>query len=171
MTNVWDNATPNTLWRITGRVSDKHSFTDCAAIVLPHSVTGGGTVFAMLPPLDYVVTPSQITAAREYATVPAEHMHCDGDCSYNTGPAEDCSLHGRPVREVWGIVDRIAAERDQVKDVLARVWEVLAPHPVDHDGDDPCRVDGDYMLRAQAADEAWAILNNDINPTNKENNS
>lgn len=40
---------------------------------------------------------------------------CDGGCSYGDGPAEECSAHGRPVAEVWEIVNRFAAERDEAR--------------------------------------------------------
>lgn len=158
MTEPWHQAQPQTIWKITGRVSDSHSFSQCAAIVLPHSVTAGEVLFAMLPPLEYVVTPDQITHAIEFATVPASQMHCDGACSYNDGPDEECSLHGRPVRDVWGIAAEAIRERDLRIDLLSKVSEVLQPHAPGHDGDDPDRVRDDYMTRAQAADTAWTLL-------------
>lgn len=40
---------------------------------------------------------------------------CDGLCNYDSGPEEDCSQHGRPVREVWEIVATVAAQRDEAK--------------------------------------------------------
>lgn len=159
MTNAWEQAQPNTLWKITGSVSDNHSFHECTAIVLPHSETGGSVLFAMIPSLDYTVTPEQITAAVEYIAIPAARMSCDGACSYHDGPDEECSLHGRPVREVWGIVAEVGREREALKVTLADVSEALAPHAPGHDGDDPDRVHDDYMIRAQAADTAWALLN------------
>lgn len=158
MTAPWHDAQPKTIWKITGRLSENHSFSQCAAIALPHSVTGGEVLFAMLPPLDYVVTPDQITDATEFATVPASQMRCDGSCSYNDGPDEECSLHGRPVRDVWRIATGAIRERDQRIDLLSRIAEVLRPHASGHDGDDSQLVRDDYMTRAQAADSAWALL-------------
>lgn len=69
----WLNAEPGTIWSITGAVGEHHTFRDCLAIVLPASVTGGSTLFAMLPPLDYVVPPGQIAHAIEYRLVPETH--------------------------------------------------------------------------------------------------
>jgi hypothetical protein len=43
---------------------------------------------------------------------------CDGGCSEDDGPQEDCSLHGRPVAEVWAIVEEVIAQRDEA---LAKV--------------------------------------------------
>lgn len=159
MNNAWDNAQPNTLWKVTGRVSDDHSFQECVAVALPHSVTGGSVLFAMLPPLDYTVTPDQITAATEYIAIPAAHLPCDGGCSYNAGPDETCSRHGRRVREVWGIADAALRRESGMAMLLADLTDVLRPHDPGHDGADPARVRDDYMTRAQAADTAWALLN------------
>lgn len=51
---------------------------------------------------------------------------CDGGCSYNDGPAEECSAHGRPVAEVWGIVTEVQRQRDEARAEVARpapVWD------------------------------------------------
>ena len=54
---------------------------------------------------------------------------CDGGCNYETGPEETCSLHGRPVAEVWQIVNDVAAERDARINALAQhVEKVRALH-------------------------------------------
>lgn len=45
---------------------------------------------------------------------------CDGGCSYNSGPEETCSLHGRPVAEVWEIVRTL---RDEVLEEAAQKIE------------------------------------------------
>lgn len=42
-----------------------------------------------------------------------EALPCDGGCNYSSGPEEMCSRDGRPVREVWGIVQRLTGERDE----------------------------------------------------------
>lgn len=51
--------------------------------------------------------------AAEREQLRAAQPSCDGGCNYNTGPEETCSRHGRPVAEVWGIVQQIADERDK----------------------------------------------------------
>ena len=54
---------------------------------------------------------------------------CDGGCNYQDGPDEMCSLHGRPVAEVWQIVRDVAAERDAKNAALAQqVEKVRALH-------------------------------------------
>ena len=47
-----------------------------------------------------------------------EGLPCDGGCSVETGgPAEDCSRHGRPVREVW---EALATVQARERATLAR---------------------------------------------------
>ena len=63
---------------------------------------------------------------------------CDGRCNYQDGPDEMCSLHGRPVAEVWQIVRDVAAERDAKNDALAQqVEKVRALHQPWDDGPQP----------------------------------
>ena len=63
---------------------------------------------------------------------------CDGGCNYNSGPEETCSLHGRPVAEVWQIVNDVAAERDARINALAQqVEKVRALHQPWDDGPQP----------------------------------
>ena len=63
---------------------------------------------------------------------------CDGGCNYETGPEETCSLHGRPVAEVWQIVNDVAAERDARINALAQqVEKVRALHQPWDDGPQP----------------------------------
>lgn len=40
---------------------------------------------------------------------------CDGGCNYNSGPEEECSAHGRPPRELWGLIGQLSQERDRYK--------------------------------------------------------
>jgi hypothetical protein len=54
-----------------------------------------------------------------------QNFPCDGGCSYNDGPEETCSRHGRRVSEVWQMqsdaqaeANRLAAKLDAVKDGL-----------------------------------------------------
>lgn len=44
---------------------------------------------------------------------------CDAGCRPDDGPVEDCSLHGRPVREVWGIVQQVQSQRDGLAELVA----------------------------------------------------
>jgi hypothetical protein len=60
--------------------------------------------------------------ALEAFTVPTDPP-CGGGCDYNSGPEETCSAHGRPVAEVWAIVNKIEAERDKAKEELADALE------------------------------------------------
>lgn len=62
----WDTAPADSIWRISGTYGPSpHTFTDCLAIVLPGFVTGyDSPVFAMLPPLNDLVEPEWISAAR-----------------------------------------------------------------------------------------------------------
>ena len=63
---------------------------------------------------------------------------CDGGCNYNSGPEETCSLHGRPVAEVWQIVNDVAAERGARINALAQqVEKVRALHQPWDDGPQP----------------------------------
>lgn len=57
---------------------------------------------------------------------------CDGGCNYNSGPEETCSLHGRPVAEVWGFVQEIAAQRDEAERKIAAALEYLTAIREDH---------------------------------------
>lgn len=47
---------------------------------------------------------------------------CDGGCSYEGGPEETCSAHGRTPAEVWKMADDVFKERNALaseRDVLA----------------------------------------------------
>lgn len=64
------------------------------------------------------VMAGKLIAALEAGTAPTENEReatCDGGCDYNSGPEEDCSLHGRPVAEVWGIVYKLSAELKELR--------------------------------------------------------
>ena len=64
---------------------------------------------------------------------------CDGGCNYNSGPEETCSLHGRPVAEVWQIVNDVAAERDaRINALDGQVEKVRALHRSDGHEPDKC---------------------------------
>jgi hypothetical protein len=56
---------------------------------------------------------------------------CDGGCNENTGPEESCSLHGRPVAEVWAMVDKVIDQRD----MLAAQVEAVRRLPGEGHGD------------------------------------
>ena len=49
-------------------------------------------------------------------TESAEAATCDGGCNNNDGPQEDCSLHGRPVAQVWEMVSRLSEELRRAKE-------------------------------------------------------
>lgn len=55
-----------------------------------------------------------------------EQPPCDGGCDYNSGPEETCSRHGRPVAQVWAIVDELQARIAEKDATIQRVREVLA---------------------------------------------
>ena len=64
---------------------------------------------------------------------------CDGGCNYNSGPEETCSLHGRPVAEVWQIASDVAAERDaRINALVQQVEKVRALHRSDGHEPDNC---------------------------------
>lgn len=58
---------------------------------------------------------------------------CDGGCSYDSGPEETCSAHGRLPAEIWELVSRIAAERDVAQGQLGEAEHVIA-QILDYDG-------------------------------------
>lgn len=58
---------------------------------------------------------------------------CDGGCSYDSGPEETCSAHGRLPAEIWELVSRIAAERDVAQGQLGEAEHVIA-RILDYDG-------------------------------------
>lgn len=74
------------------------------------------TVLALLAALD--------EAERENERLKAAQPPCDGGCNYNSGPEETCSAHGRPVAEVWSIVEQVAAERNAALAQIEQVWAV-----------------------------------------------
>jgi hypothetical protein len=89
-----------------------------------------------------------VTAERETLRLQVEQLQgqlppCDGGCNYNSGPEETCSAHGRPVAEVWEIVESITANRDEwasrmmelatitaERDQLSRLHEVATERTV-----------------------------------------
>lgn len=72
------------------------------------------------------VVPELVT---EVERLQARVGSCDGGCNYETGPEETCSLHGRPVAEVWQIVNDVAAERDaRITTLAQQVKKVRALH-------------------------------------------
>ena len=56
----------------------------------------------------------------------ANQPPCDGGCNVNDGPAEECSAHGRPVADVWEIVNRARYEvGEQAATIQAvRQWKI-----------------------------------------------
>ena len=62
---------------------------------------------------------------------------CDGGCNQVDGPDEECSLHGRPVSEVWDALAQrtkdLEAEQAQVAEATALLREFV--------DDDPCQLD------------------------------
>ena len=46
-----------------------------------------------------------------------ENFPCDGMCSPNDGPQEDCSRHGRAPKDPWDIVTRLTAENNSMRPV------------------------------------------------------
>ena len=51
----------------------------------------------------------------------ANQPPCDGGCNVNDGPAEECSAHGRPVADVWEIVNRARYEVGEQAATIARI--------------------------------------------------
>ena len=47
--------------------------------------------------------------------------HCDKNPETTNGPEEDCPQHGRPVAEVWGLVERAEAEWDHARAEVGRL--------------------------------------------------
>ena len=47
--------------------------------------------------------------------------HCDKHPETTNGPEEDCPQHGRPVAEVWGLVERAEAEWDHARAEVDRL--------------------------------------------------
>ena len=47
--------------------------------------------------------------------------HCDKNPETTNGPEEDCPQHGRPVAEVWGLVERAEAEWDHARAEVDRL--------------------------------------------------
>lgn len=62
---------------------------------------------------------------QERDTLRAQIPPCDGGCNYNSGPEETCSAHGRPVAEVWEIVQQIGIERDRYRAAIEDVMELV----------------------------------------------
>ena len=54
-------------------------------------------------------------AERQVERLKAAQPPCDGGCNYNSGPEETCSAHGRPVAEVWNIVEYVARQRNEAE--------------------------------------------------------
>lgn len=54
-------------------------------------------------------------------------------------------------------IQALTATLSRAEEAIEKVRTVLAWAP-DHDGSDPLRVQGDYMWRAQLADEALSVL-------------
>jgi hypothetical protein len=69
-------------------------------------------------------------AEREVERLKAEQPPCDGGCNYNSGPEETCSAHGRPVAEVWDIVEYVARQRDEAERRIAAVEALLTENDV-----------------------------------------
>lgn len=85
---------------------------------------------------------------------------CDGGCNYNSGPEETCTLHGRPVREVWEALESRSKEWHEATEraksaeaVIAEVteawWSGTEP------GDDGVHYSDDIE---HAMDVIWAAL-------------
>ena len=51
---------------------------------------------------------------------------CDGGCNWADGASEECSAHGRPPAQIWGIVADVTTQRDAALARIARVEAVLA---------------------------------------------
>jgi len=64
-------------------------------------------------------------AEREVERLKSAQHPCDGGCNYNSGPEETCSAHGRPVAEVWNIVEEVARQRDEAERRIAAVLDVV----------------------------------------------
>ena len=62
---------------------------------------------------------------------------CDGGCSPFDGPAEECSLHGRPVSEVWEALSQRTGELEAERARTAKAIDLLREFA----DDDPCRLD------------------------------
>lgn len=58
-----------------------------------------------------------------------QRMPCDGGCSYNDGPDETCSAHGRPVAQVWGIANNLGRERSEWQARAEAAEQRLAEQP------------------------------------------
>ena len=52
--------------------------------------------------------------------------HCDKHHETTNGPEEDCPQHGRPVAEVWGLVERAEAEWDHARAEVDRLRAEVA---------------------------------------------
>ena len=91
--------------------------TDCH----PNCQTCHGQAARPTPPEDVAALQARIRQLE------AERAKCDGGCDYNSGPEETCSLHGRPVAEVWEALDirtkRVQELEDQVADLTAAALE------------------------------------------------
>ena len=60
-------------------------------------------------------------------------LPCDGGCNVNDGPMEECSLHGRTPRDLWGIIEdliqRLATERAKRPD-REHLAQMIAKHRI-----------------------------------------
>jgi hypothetical protein len=65
-----------------------------------------------------------------YDSLIANQPPCDGGCNINDGPQEDCSAHGRPVRDVWNM---LAEQERKISAVVDSAQEGLADSDDDHD--------------------------------------
>lgn len=70
----------------------------------------------------------------EYAEgLEASREPCDGGCNYNDGPDEECSAHGRRLRELWGFLEELTKERNALKAVIAEALDFSA-NDIRYDG-------------------------------------
>ena len=104
---------------------DKQITTDERATMRKRARWGGYTypadVLRLLDALD--IAEAEVERLRSHLG----DCHCDKNPATTNGPEEDCPQHGRPVAEVWGIVERAQAERDEARAEVARLRAAPAP--------------------------------------------